>query len=96
MAKFNHVGIAVKSSSYPDDWKPNSLDAYHKFMAHVVLENLKSEGTIYELPIIQIEINTNEPVPIGPIIRTILSHQNMEMGNLLYQATKIINGGNDE
>ncbi|OYD41137.1 hypothetical protein [Sphingobacterium cellulitidis] len=92
MKNVNHKGITVRSSSYPEDWNPSSIQSYNNFMAHVVLQNLKNEGVTKGLGKIEITIRACKPIPIGEIIRRLLNQTDeFQMNNVINQANQIIN-----
>ncbi len=94
MGNINHKGIPVKSSVYPDDWKPESVDSYHDFMTDVVLQNLRNEGRLEGFPQFGIEIRSKKPVAVGEIIRHVLSKsEGYNMNGLVHQANEILKGG---
>lgn len=97
MRNVNHKGIPVRSSTYPSDWNPSSMQSYNVFMTHVVMSNIKNEGLFDDLPnFMIIDVRANEPIKIGEIIRSILSDQKIEMNHLVHNAKQIIEGGSNE
>ena len=92
MKNVNHKGKSVRSSSYPEDWNPSSIQSYNNFMSYVVLENLKNEGITKGLGKIEITIRSCKPLPIGEIIRKLLIQSDeFQMNKVINQANQIIN-----
>lgn len=96
MGTINHKGIPVQSSTYPEDWNPDSVSGYNNFMANVVVQNVENEGSASSLPPIRIHITSSVPVPVGQIIRSIVAaSEEGQMSSLLHQASAILKGGSD-
>jgi len=97
MGNINHKGIPVRSSVYPDNWTPDSVDGYHDFMTDVVLQNLRNEGLLEGFPKFGIEIRSTKPAPVGEIIRRVLSNsEGYNMNGLIHQANEILKGGGND
>jgi len=96
MGTFNNKKIPVRSSVYPENWDPNSVEGYNDFITNVIKQNMVNEGLLNDPTILSVEIRTNKPLLIKELIRFLFCDQELQMNQLLLSAQEILEGGEND